>query len=148
MSQAVNRIRHVVKRHPGERLVALLQHVNRASPGEVSPALRKDASAGVDEVVWDTYAKGAEARLADLHDRMHSEEFRAPPSRRGYLPKENGGQPLVLGVAALEDKSVQKAVMDTVLEPIHDSGNSSGSASGSAPGAARMMRWMRQRPGL
>ena len=63
------------------------------------------------------YAEGLEDRLIDLHDRVHRGAYRAPPSRRVYIPKEDGGQ-RPLGIASLEDKLLQKAMTDTILVPI------------------------------
>jgi len=81
--------------------------------------LRKDAATGVDGVTWEAYGKDLEERLLDLHDRVHSGAYRAPPSRRVYIPKEDGGQ-RPLGIAALEDKIVQKAVTDAILVPLYE----------------------------
>jgi hypothetical protein len=44
----------------------------------------------------------------DLHARVQRGAYRARPSRRQYIPKSDGRQRL-LGVAALEDKIVQRA---------------------------------------
>ena len=83
-------------------------------------ALKKDAAAGVDGVTWDLYGEGLDERLLDLHRRLHSGgAYRAPPSRRVYIPKEDGGQ-RPLGIAALEDKVLQRAVTDTILVPIYE----------------------------
>ena len=82
--------------------------------------LRKDAAAGVDGVTWAMYGEGLEERLLDLHRRLHSGgAYRAPPVRRVEIPKPDGGiRPL--GIAALEDKIVQKAVVDVILTPIYE----------------------------
>jgi group II intron reverse transcriptase/maturase len=99
--------------------VALLHHVNVGALRAAFLGLRKDAAAGVDGVTWETYASGLDERLLDLHERVHAGTYRAPPSRRVYIPKEDGGQ-RPLGIAALEDKIVQKAVTDTILVPIYE----------------------------
>jgi len=65
------------------------------------------------------YEEGLEGRLADLHDRVHSGAYRAMPSRRVNIPKPDGGT-RPLGVAAIEDKIVQKAVTETILTPIYE----------------------------
>ncbi len=65
------------------------------------------------------YEEGLEGRLADLHERVHSGAYRATPSRRVNIPKPDGGT-RPLGVAAIEDKIVQKAVTETILTPIYE----------------------------
>ena len=118
-SQAAERIRQAAKRNPEERLVALLHHVTVDVLRDAFLSLRKDAAAGVDGVAWETYAEGLEDRLVDLHGRVHRGAYRAPPSRRVYIPKEDGGQ-RPLGIASLEDKILQRAVTDTLLVPIYE----------------------------
>ena len=70
-------------------------------------------------MVWNVYADGLEERLLDLHGRVHSGAYRALPSRRVEIPKPDGGT-RPLGIAALEDKIVQKAVVDVILTPIYE----------------------------
>src|SRR6202021_4044388 len=72
-------------------------------------SLKKRAAPGVDGVTWQEYETGLEDRLTDLHGRVHRGAYRALPSRRVYIEKEDGRKP-PLGVAALEDKLVQYAV--------------------------------------
>ena len=72
-------------------------------------------------MTWEEYANGLDGRLADLKDRVHSGAYRAKPVRRVNLPKPDGGvRPL--GIAALEDKIVQRAVVDNILTPIYEEG--------------------------
>ena len=73
---------------------------------------------GVDGVTWQEYETGLEDRLVDLHGRVHRGAYRALPSRRVYIKKEDGRQ-RPLGVATLEDKLVQYAVT-TILNQIYE----------------------------
>ena len=96
-------------------------------------------------MTWGMYGEGLEGRLADLHDRVHSGAYRAQPSRRVNIPKPDGGT-RPLGVAAIEDKIVQKAVTETILTPICET-EFLGFSYGFRPGAwgARCARCARGR---
>ena len=73
----------------------------------------------MDGETWHAYGDGLEEHLFDLHGRVHSGAYRALPSRRVEIPKPDGGT-RPLGIAALEDKIVQRAVVDTILTPIFE----------------------------
>ena len=119
VSQAADRIRQFVQREPGVRLTALLHHITVDALRWAFFEMKKNAAAGVDGMTWRMYEEGLEGRLADLHDRVHSGAYRARPSRRVNIPKPDGGT-RPLGVAAIEDKIVQKAVAETILTPIYE----------------------------
>ena len=119
VSQAVERIRQAATRKPQEKLTALLHHITTDALRCAFYDLKKTASAGVDGLVWTGYEDGLEERLLDLHGRVHSGAYRALPSRRVEIPKPDGGT-RPLGIAALEDKIVQKAVVDVILTPIYE----------------------------
>lgn len=119
VTQAADRIRQFVQREPGERLTALLHHVTVDALRWAYFGLKKDAAPGADGMTWRMYGEGLEGRLADLHDRVHSGRYRATPSRRVNIPKPDGGT-RPLGVAAIEDKIVQKVVADIILTPIYE----------------------------
>ncbi len=119
MSQAAERIRQAATRKPKEKLTALLHHITTEALSAAYFSLKRQAAAGVDGVTWDEYGNGLSERLLDLHDRVHSGAYRALPSRRVEIPKPDGGT-RPLGIAALEDKIVQKAVAETILLPIFE----------------------------
>ena len=119
VSQAVERIRQAVKRDPKEKLTALLHHISVDTLCWSFYSLKKNVAAGVDGVVWEEYERELDSRLADLHRRVHTGAYRALPSRRVNIPKADGGT-RPLGIAALEDKIVQKAVVELILTPIYE----------------------------
>jgi RNA-directed DNA polymerase len=72
----------------------------------------------VDGVTWKDYGQDLEANLQDLHARVHSGTYQARPSRRAYIPKADG-RLRPLGIAALEDKLLQRAVVE-VLNAVYE----------------------------
>jgi RNA-directed DNA polymerase len=115
---ALERVRQVAVRDKGERFSALLHHVTVERLREAFRAIRKNAAPGVDGVTWEHYGADLEQRLKDLHARVQRGAYRAKPSRRAYIPKPDGRQ-RPLGIAALEDKIVQRAVTE-VLNAIYE----------------------------
>ena len=118
-SQAADRIRQAIQRNGKERLTALLHHVTVKTLRAAYFGLKKAAAAGVDGVTWEEYGEGLEERLLDLHRRVHTGGYRALPVRRVEIPKPDG-RTRPLGIAALEDKVLQKAVVDCILTPIYE----------------------------
>ena len=119
VTQAAERVRQAATRKPQEKLTALLHHVTPDALRWAFHAIKRDAAAGVDGMTWAKYAEGLEERLFDLHRRVQTGAYRAPPVRRVEIPKPDGGT-RPLGVAALEDKIVQKAVTEIILTPIYE----------------------------
>jgi len=109
-------VRQTARQDPEVRFTALLHHVSIVLLRSSYYSLKRQAAAGVDGMTWQEYGEDLEARLADLHGRIHSEGYRAKPSRRVWIPKADGRQ-RPLGIAALEDKIAQRAV-GTVLNQI------------------------------
>jgi RNA-directed DNA polymerase len=70
---------------------------------------RKDSAPGSDGVTAETYAEHLEENLRDLHERLRSGRYQAPPVKRHWLAKADGSQ-RPIGLPTLEDKSVQRAV--------------------------------------
>jgi group II intron reverse transcriptase/maturase len=80
--------------------------------------MKRDAAPGVDGMTWETYERDLDGRVEALHARVKTGAYRAQPSRRSYIPKEDGSK-RPLAVAALEDKIVQRAVA-AVLNVIYE----------------------------
>ena len=117
-SHGLDRVRQAARLMKEERFTALLHHVDVDLLGTAYLALEREAAPGVDGVRWVDYGQGLEARLEDLHGRVHRGSYRAQPSRRRLIPKPDGKQ-RPLGIAALEDKLVQRALAE-VLNAIYE----------------------------
>jgi RNA-directed DNA polymerase len=117
VSLGLARVRERARQQKKERFTALLHHVDIDLLRTAFFWLKRDAAPGVDGLTWREYEQTLEVRLVDLHARVHSGAYQAWPSRRKFIPKGNGQRPL--GVAALEDKIVQRAVVE-VLNAVYE----------------------------
>ena len=115
---ALDRVRQVARQDKEARFTALLHHVDVDRLRSAYRAIRPQAAPGVDEVTWADYGQDLEDNLRDLHARLHAGRYRAKPSRRVYIPKADG-RLRPLGIAALEDKIVQRAVVE-VLNAVYE----------------------------
>ena len=70
----------------------------------------KDRAAGVDGVTAREYAENLEENLPNLHERLRSGRYKAPPVERAWLEKEDGAK-RPIGKPTFEDKIVQRAVV-------------------------------------
>ncbi len=114
----LGRVRRVAAKDKEARFTALLHHVDVDRLRMAYFALSPKAAAGVDGVTWVDYGVDLEENLRDLHARVHRGAYRARPSRRVYIPKPDG-RLRPLGVAALEDKILQRALVE-VLNAIYE----------------------------
>jgi group II intron reverse transcriptase/maturase len=114
----LDRVRRVARKDKDVRFTALLHHVDVDRLRVAYWAIRPKAAPGVDGITWADYGQDLEENLRDLHARVHSGSYRAKPSLRAYIPKPDGRQ-RPLGIAALEDKILQRAVVE-VLNAIYE----------------------------
>ena len=118
VSQALGRVRQAARARKKERFTALLHHLSMDLLRLSFYALKRSAAPGVDGVTWKDYEAALESNLRGLHGRVHGGAYRALPSRRKYIPKPDGRQ-RPLGIAAMEDKILQRAVV-AVLDAIYE----------------------------
>ena len=118
VSPGLERVRQAARQRKRQTFTALLHHVDIDLLREAFLALKRRAAPGVDGVTWQDYESCLEERLQDLHTRVRRGTYRALPVRRRFIPKPDGRQ-RPLGIAALEDKIVQRAVV-TVLNAIYE----------------------------
>src|SRR6476661_8762505 len=86
---ALDRVRQVAVRDKEARFTALLHQVDVDRLRDAYRAINPNAAPGVDEVTWAAYGQDLEDNLRDLHERLRP-----------------------LGIAALEDKILQRAVVE------------------------------------
>lgn len=115
---AIRRVREAARKNRNLRFNNLLHLITPDLLLRSFEGLNRKAAPGIDGVVWKEYEQGVGARVIDLHSRIHRGSYRAQPSRRSYVPKEDGSQ-RAIGIAALEDKIVEQAVV-TILNGVYE----------------------------
>ena len=118
VSQALACVREVALRNRRERFTSLMHHMTPDLLAWAFQQLKPKAAPGIDGVTWEQYAVALDGNIDDLHRRVMRGGYRAKPSRRQYIPKPDGRQ-RPLGIAALEDKIVQRAMVE-VLNAIYE----------------------------
>ena len=118
VTNGLDRVREAARKDKEARFTALLHHVDLSRLWKAYVAINPKAAPGMDQVTWDAYGQDLRANLEDLLGRVHSGAYRPRPSRRVYIPKADG-RLRPLGIAALEDKIVQRAVVE-VLNAIYE----------------------------
>jgi group II intron reverse transcriptase/maturase len=78
----------------------------------------KASAPGIDGVTAQEYAEHLDENRRDLHERLRSGRYQAPPVERVWLEKDDGGQ-RPIGKPTFEDKLVQRAVA-MLLEAIYE----------------------------
>ena len=111
VSQALDRVRKAARQRKTEKFTSLLHHIDLAMLRTAFHAIRRDAAPGVDGETWADYEKDLDRRIEALHSNIHRGAYRALPSRRSWIPKEDGSK-RPLAVTALEDKIVQRAKIE------------------------------------
>lgn len=118
VSQGLDRVRHAARQRKKERFTALLHHVTVDLLRDAFLALKRRAAPGVDGLTWRDYEAELEGNLQGLHARVQRGTHRALPVKRRFILKQDGKQ-RPLGITALEDKIVQRAVV-MVLSAIYE----------------------------
>jgi len=112
------RIRMLAASEPELVFTSLIHWVDLYLLRKSFSQIKKRKSAGVDKVTAKEYAKNLDENLYNLYQRLRRGQYVATPVKRVWIDKE-GGKKRPIGIPALEDKIVQKAVA-TVLDVIYD----------------------------
>ena len=118
VSTKQERIAELARMNPAMAFTALNQYLDYEWLYYAWAQTRKDGAVGVDGQTAEEYAANLEQNLLSLIDRIKSGRYQAPPVRRHYIAKSDGGQ-RGLGIPCFEDKVAQRAV-SMLLEPIYE----------------------------
>jgi RNA-directed DNA polymerase len=118
VSTKLARIAELARTMPGAVLTTLAHNIDIEFMQEAYARVRKDGAPGVDDVTAKEYEVELEKNLKDLLDRFKSGRYFAPPVKRTYIPKADGGK-RPLGMPTLEDKLLQTAVT-MVLNAVYE----------------------------
>jgi RNA-directed DNA polymerase len=113
----LERIAERARTYPHSVFTTLCHHIDVEMLTDAFFALRRDSAAGIDRVTWRQYKRELKANLIDLHQRMKSGTYKAQPSRRVWIDKENGAK-RPIAITVLEDKVVERAEV-MLLEAVY-----------------------------
>lgn len=119
VSTKQRRIAELARKHPERCFTSLAHHVDGQWLLQAFRRTRKDGAAGVDGQTAEEYGQDLEENLHGLEDRAKSGSYKAPPVRRGWIPKGDRGEKRPIGIPSFEDKVLQRAVA-MLLEPIYE----------------------------
>ena len=119
VSTALQKIATLAKEAPARVLTTLAHPIDIDLLREAYRRTRKDGATGVDGQTAEDYGEELESNLQSLHDRLKSGTYVAPPVRRAYVPKEEGGESRPIGMPTFEDKVLQRAVA-MILEAVYE----------------------------
>jgi RNA-directed DNA polymerase len=107
---SLSRITEMAKEDYERKFYSIAHLLTPEALFEAFRSLRKDASAGVDDVTYEDYALQAQENIQQLWMKLKGQTYRAQPLRRIYIPKEDGSE-RPISIPAFEDKIVQKATV-------------------------------------
>ncbi len=118
VSTKQERIASNARKLPGVSFTALAHSIDLKWLWAAQKRVRKDGAAGVDGATAEEYERDLGENLRKLENRMKSGDYKAPPVRRVYVPK-NKTENRPIGIPTYEDKIAQKAIQ-MVLEPLYE----------------------------
>jgi retron-type reverse transcriptase len=103
VSTKQERIAELARTNPAMAFTSLNQYLDYEWLYYAWVQTRKDGAVGVDGQTAEDYEADLEQNLLSLLDRIKSGRYQAPPVRRHYIAKSDGGQ-RGLGIPCFEDK--------------------------------------------
>ncbi len=114
----LERIATQAREYPDMAFTTLAHHLDVALLEHAFHRLNPQSAPGVDRVTWRRYKDNLETNLETLHEKLVTETYSPQAVVRRLIPK-GGGKLRPLGLPALEDKIVAKAVA-MLLESIYE----------------------------
>jgi retron-type reverse transcriptase len=114
----LERIATQAQQYPDMAFTTLAHHVDVAMLEDAFRRLNPQSAPGVDRVTWRMYKENLATNLETLHEKLVNDTYCPQPVARRLIPK-GGGKLRPLGLPALEDKIVAKAV-GMLLESIYE----------------------------
>ncbi len=114
------RVAMLAKAKPQMVFTSLAHRIDLSLLKKSFKQLRKNESTGVDKITAKEYAGNLDENLYNLYQRLRRGQYVASPVKRIWVDKENGKK-RPIGIPALEDKIVQKAVatlLGLLYEPL------------------------------
>jgi len=106
------------RKEPKCQFISLAHLLSEGFLKECYYRLGRDRASGIDGVSWKEYGEHLDENLSNLVVRMKAKRYKPQPVKRVYIPK-NEHEKRPLGLPALEDKIVQKAI-SLILEAIYE----------------------------
>lgn len=119
VSTKQERIAYRARDNPREIFASLSHNLTREWLETAYHRTRKDGAVGIDGITSEDYAKSLKENLERLSELARSGRYRAPPVRRGYVPKAGKAERRPIGMPGFEDKILQRGVT-MILEPIYE----------------------------
>ena len=115
----LDRIAEQAQQYPDMKFYTLAHHLDVAVLERAFWSLNPKSAAGVDRVTWQQFKDDLESNLEVLHEKLVHRTYQPQPVVRHWIPKGDGKSFRPLGIPALEDKIVAKAVA-LLLEQIYE----------------------------
>jgi len=118
VSPILQQIAQQARTYPDRVFTTLAHHIDMDFLGEAYDRTAKQAAPGIDGITAGVYAENLEENLTNLHQRMRTGSYQAPPVKRVWLEKDDGSQ-RPIGMPTFEDKIAQRAVA-MILEAVYE----------------------------
>ena len=117
MSTSLLRLAVLGREYPQRCFTNLNQYLTKDLLRAAFHQTRKDGAAGVDGQTAADDGRALEDNLESLLARATDGSYRAPPVKRGYVPKGTSRRPI--GIPTFEDKVLQRAIV-RILEKLYE----------------------------